>query len=165
MRHVLLLVTLLCAPPGCAALARMGDQTLDRPAGRACVRYDFIYRRPHLGGDRWGDPELVEVAYPAGPGSYRYYGEYVACPDAAPAPDPQLVELWQAWRAIRRKDRTTYWHYHEEAVDGVVPRSLRRTAVATRPIEGALYQFETYDAVFNGCDYWATEDKKYKCAP
>ena len=145
-------------------LARMNDKPVARPGGLDCVRYQLRYRRPHLGNDQWGAPELAALVYTAGPGSYRYHGEYTRCPAPA-AGDPTLVGLWQAWRKVQLSDRTLHWDYHEVAAgDSVEPIAM----VLSRPPEtvsdsGVLYKIEVYDAFFRGCDYWATSDPSYLC--
>jgi hypothetical protein len=158
-------VLMFAAMLGCGGLAKLGQEPVDRPAHTDCVRYQFVLQSPHLGGDRWGPKEFADLRYPAGPGSYRYYGAYEACPANASQPDPDIVAGWLAWRKVRMQDRQLYWAYHEQVRDDAVrPVAL----VADGPpssvsSEGTLYRVEVVNAYFRGCDYWATEDDKYKC--
>jgi len=147
-------------------MAGIHDQPVKRAAGKDCVRYEFLYRQPHLGGEQWGDLELVGMAYPAGPGSYRYYGEYTTCPVAEPPP-PALVEQWRSWRRVRVKNKDQYWQYNETiASEQVEPLALNAPAPpATRSVDGTLFRYTTYDAYFRGCEYWAAMKQKYKCVP
>jgi hypothetical protein len=151
----------------CGALAKLGEQSVERPAHSDCVRYQFVLQRPHLGGDRWGPVEFADLRYPAGPGSERLYGAYAACPKDAGEPDADVVAGWAAWRKLRMQDRQTYWAYNEQIRDdGVRPIALVSTGPAHSESEqGTLYKVELVDAYFQGCDYWASESKNYKCAP
>ncbi len=144
----------------------MGQKPVARPGGKDCVRYEFMYRAPHLGGETWGDTEFVAIGFPGGVGSSRNYGEYEACP-AEQAADPELVALWRAWRKVRLDDSKTYWRYTEHSKTPTPdprPRALvRNKPVKTRSIDGQLYRYEVYDAYFAGCEYWTVASPDYRC--
>jgi hypothetical protein len=147
-------------------LSKMHQRPVSREPGKDCVFYEFVYRAPHLGNGRWGDPEFAGLVYPAGPGSYRYYGKYAMCPAGQPV-DPSLVGLWQAWRRHRVENSKQFWFYNETIrADNVQPVSMIADGPSrTRSIRGTLYRYRVYRAYFRGCDYWATQKQKYKCVP
>lgn len=164
MNTKLPLAILLVALTGCAGvLDKMSAKPVERSADKQCVRYELEFVQPHLGNDRWGPVEFGNLVYTDGPGSYRYYGQYVACPPASAA-DASLVQLWRDWRKIRMADRTTYWDYNETTASAdiapvaLVPRTSRSVSD-----DGVLYKVQVYDAFFAGCDYWASTNRDYQC--
>jgi hypothetical protein len=141
----------------------MQAKPVPRPANKGCVRYELVYVQPHLGGDQWGPREFSDLVYPDGPGSYRYYGQYAACPATAPV-EAEPVQLWKDWRKIRMADRQTYWSYTETVANAdVAPVAMVPRTPTTISKEGVLYRVQIYDGYFAGCDFWATSDRDYQC--
>lgn len=135
----------------------MWSSKIPRPAGKDCLRYEFVYQRAHLGNDQWGDLEFVSREFTAPTNPPHRYPEYTQCPAEA-VPDSSLVRLWRQWH-----DKTERPYTRRDPQDPVALQALgppRKIRQRMSDGESHVSQVERYSVFFRGCDYWVAQRGK-----
>jgi hypothetical protein len=144
-----------------AALAATGCGLLtpERPQGAACVRYEIVTSRVHLGGDRWSEPRLKGyVAY----GDLLFNdqvkgGAYAACP-------PEGVEPRDVAGALLADlERRVPPEAHR---DGPRLVALEEVGPSATRAGRHIVKTQMYRAYFAGCPFVRLDGKHgHRCEP